>query len=169
LSGTSPWLIRRLIRTDLPEYRPLRLAALRDHPEAFGTSFEEELTADTGRLIADPPGITLGGFVDGRLVGSVAMAVPTRIKQRHKGHVGAVYVAPAWRGAGLAQALMSELIAHAKTASLVCLTLSVTVGNTAARRLYLGAGFTTYGIEPRSLIVDGRLLDEELMALKLCG
>jgi ribosomal protein S18 acetylase RimI-like enzyme len=47
------------------------------------------------------------------------------------------------------------------------LTLSVTVGNTAARRLYIRAGFTVYGVEPLSLRVGADLLDEELMVLRL--
>ena len=45
--------------------------------------------------------------------------------------------------------------------------LSVTVGNEAARRLYLNAGFVPYGIEPRSLMIGSDLMDIELMALPM--
>jgi hypothetical protein len=102
LSAQCAWRIRRLTQIDLPDYRPLRLTALRDHPEAFGSSFEEEQfdTPEThmSRLIAQPPGVTLGAFVTDRLVGTACVMVSPRIKQRHKGHVLAVYVAPEWRG-----------------------------------------------------------------------
>jgi ribosomal protein S18 acetylase RimI-like enzyme len=170
-SDRSAWLIRRLTQSDLPAYRPLRLAALRDHPEAFGSSFEEE-QADTpeipmSRLIVRPPGITLGGFVTDLLVGTACLAVSPRIKQRHKGHVLAVYVTPEWRGTGLARDLMDDLVGHARATGLITLTLSVTVGNEPARHLYLRAGFRTYGVEPRSLRIGADLFDEELMALVL--
>jgi ribosomal protein S18 acetylase RimI-like enzyme len=171
LSGRCAWRIRRLTQSDLPDYRPLRLTALRDHPEAFGSSFEEEQcdTPEThmSRLIARPPGATLGAFVTERLVGTACVMVSPRIKQRHKGHVLAVYVAPEWRGTGLARGLLDDVIGHAREAGLLALTLSVTIGNEPARRLYLRAGFRTYGIEPRSLRIGGELHDEELMALAL--
>jgi RimJ/RimL family protein N-acetyltransferase len=60
-----------------------------------------------------------------------------------------------------------DLVEYAREAGLIALTLSVTVGNEAARGLYLRAGFRTYGIEPRSLRIGGELYDEELMALAL--
>jgi RimJ/RimL family protein N-acetyltransferase len=47
------------------------------------------------------------------------------------------------------------------------LQLSVTVGNAPAQRLYRRMGFSVYGVERRSLKVDGRFYDEELMAFDL--
>lgn len=148
---------------DLPLYRPLRLEALRRHPGAFGSAFEEEQDGDLAHLIGAPPNLTVGGFVSGALVGSAGFVVSPKRKQQHKGHVVGVYIDPAWRRSGLARALLDGLIDRARTQGLVVLTLSVTVGNTAARRLYLGAGFTVYGIEPLSLHVGADFLDEELM------
>ena len=119
------------------------------------------------RMIGERPSVTLGGFVDVDLVGSVGLVVSPRLKQRHKGHVVGVYVAAPWRRTGLARALLDRIIAEARGSGLVLLTLSVTVGNEAARRLYLEAGFVRYGTEPRSLKIGSDLLDEELMALPL--
>ena len=47
------------------------------------------------------------------------------------------------------------------------MSLGVTVGNDAARGLYAGMGFTTYGIDPRYINVDGRFFDVELMVLRV--
>jgi RimJ/RimL family protein N-acetyltransferase len=44
--------------------------------------------------------------------------------------------------------------------------LSVTTGNAPAVALYEHLGFTHYGTEPRSLLVNGRYLDEHLMVLR---
>ena len=74
---------------------------------------------------------------------------------------------PAWRRAGLARALLEGLIEQGRAQGLVLLTLSVTVGNAAARGLYSGAGFSVYGVEPISLRVGDDFVDEELMALRL--
>lgn len=119
------------------------------------------------RLMAAPPGVTLGGFIGQRLVGMAALSVSPRVKQRHKGHLSAIYVAPDGRGTGLARDLLDTVIEHARRAGLLSLTLSVTVGNAAAHQLYARAGFRTYGTEPGSLRVDGALLDEEMMVLDL--
>ena len=118
-------------------------------------------------MIGEKPNVTLGGFVADALVGTAALIVPPKLKQRHKGHVVGVYVAPPWRGTGLARALTTQLIAEARVSGLILLTLSVTIGNETARRLYLDAGFVPYGVEPASLMIGSDLLDAELMALYL--
>ena len=152
---------------DLPLFQPLRLEALRQHPEAFGSSVEEEQGTDLSYMIGASPNVTLGAFVDDALVGSIGLIVSAKLKQRHKGHVFGVYVAPSCRGTGLARALTDQLIVEARSVGLVLLTLSVTVGNEAARWLYLNAGFISYGIEPGSLKIGHDLYDTELMALFL--
>ena len=118
-------------------------------------------------MIGDRPNVTLGGFVDDALIGTAALVVSPKLKQRHMGCIVGVYVAPPWRRTGLARALTVRLIAEARASGLRVLTLSVTAGNEAARRLYLDAGFLPYGIEPASLMIEGDLLDTELMALFL--
>lgn len=152
---------------DLPLYRPLRLEALRLHPEAFGSSLEEEQDSDLSRMIGRAPSVTLGGLVDGDLVGIAAIVVPAKIKLRHKGHVVGVYVAQPWRRTGLAAALLDCLVTDARANGLITLTLSVTTGNIAARQLYLRRGFETYGVEPLGLRIETGFLDEELMVLRL--
>jgi ribosomal protein S18 acetylase RimI-like enzyme len=167
LTGTPVWLIRPLRQDDLSLYRPLRLEALRSHPEAFASSPEEEQGGNMARMIGEAPSVTLGGFAAGELVGTAGLFVPPKAKTRHKGHVAGVYVAPAWRRTGLARALLDRLIHEARGNGLRQLTLSVTVGNETAKRLYSNAGFTIYGTEPAGLRVGSEFLDEDLMALRL--
>ncbi len=119
------------------------------------------------RMIGEPPNLTLGGEVAGELLGTAGLVVPQKLKQRHKGHIVGVYVAPSVRRSGLAAALLDRLIQHARVSGLVVLTLSVTVGNTAAMRLYRRAGFGVYGTEPLSLRIGAEFRDEALMALRL--
>jgi RimJ/RimL family protein N-acetyltransferase len=95
------------------------------------------------------------------------LVVPDRTKTRHKGHVWGFYVTPTFRRSGVSGALLAALIAHAHGIGLLGLTLTVTAGNDAARRLYALYGFRGYGLEPGGLLVNGRLYDVEQMALTL--
>jgi ribosomal protein S18 acetylase RimI-like enzyme len=159
--------IRVLQQTDLPAFRLVRLRGLRDHPEAFGSSFEEEEHADLARLIGSAPNVTLGAFVDDALVGIGGLVVSPKIKQRHSAHIFGVYVVPEWRRGNVAAALLRRLIEAARAAEVRILMITVTVGNQPARDLYRAEGFVPFGIAPWGLCVDGRLLDEEMMALPL--
>jgi ribosomal protein S18 acetylase RimI-like enzyme len=161
------WTIRALTLDDLPIYRPVRLRALRDHPEAFGSSFEEEEAADIARHIGAPPNVTFGGFADGALAGTAGLLVAPGVKRRHRGTIVGVYVDPGFRRCGLGRGLIDAVIGHARSAGLRILVLTVSVGNSGARRLYLDAGFTVVGAEPRGLRIGGRFIDEEVMAMPL--
>ena len=164
-------MIRRLVVGDADAFRAVRLDALRLHPEAFGTAYEEEAALDRAQFAErlSAPGFARFGAFDeqGRLVGLVGLRIESGVKQRHKAHLFSMYVDAAHRGGGLARQLVEAVIAAARDAGAVVLHLTVTVGNEPAQRLYRRMGFATYGTERRSLKVGERFHDEELMALDL--
>ena len=147
--------IRQLASHDAPVYQPLRLRALREHPEAFGSSLEDEQPLpleQVSRQLDDISGnsVSFGAWLDGQLVGIVSLFRSPRLKTRHKALLGGMYVAPEVRGNRIGKALLEHTLSHARTMDgLEDVTLAVTVGNNSARRLYLGAGFVPYGVEPR--------------------
>ncbi len=169
------WTIRKLTAADAALYRPVRLTALRLHPEAFSSDFadESQLPPDAfAARIPAPPGALFGGIVADlsggeRLVGTAGLSVQARAKLRHKGMLYGVYVDAAYRRSGVAHGLIEAVIAQARSVGLRVVQLNVTVGNHAARALYVAHGFRSYGVEPLALNVDGALHDEELMALPL--
>jgi RimJ/RimL family protein N-acetyltransferase len=171
VTDPAPCQVGRLTQAHLPAFRTLRLESLLLHPEAFGSSFEEEAPLDLAgfaRMVPEaPPSATFGGFAGPALVGIAALFVAPRLKQCHKGTINGVYVRPEHRGTGLARQLMSSVIAAAQDANLALLHLTVTVGNEPARRMYLRLGFQPYGVERRALRVNGTWYDNELMALDL--
>jgi len=170
MNAAAAWVIRPLTTADLPAFRVMRLDALRLHPRAYGSSYEEEVdyTLDdfAGRWPV-APGVMLGGFVGDRLVGITGLQVSPKIKERHKGFIYTVYVDQAFRGSGLAAGLVEAAIATARQAGMRFVWLSVTIGNVGARRIYERLGFRSVGIEPRGLQVDGVFIDEEVMLLDL--
>lgn len=167
-------IIRRLGEDDAEVFRELRLRALRESPEAFGSSYEETvaqpLASMAQRLRADPAtphDFVLGAFAPA-LVGMVGFRRDPRRKTCHKGSIWGMYVARAMQGSGVGRALLERVIEEArKQPELEQITLYVVSSNLAARHLYASCGFTVYGVEPRALKLDGRYLDEDLMILHL--
>ncbi len=163
--------IRTLTPEDAAQYRELRLRALKEHPEAFATSYEEDRERSpaevAGRLAPGPEQVTLGAFADERLLGIATLIRPAKAKMRHRATLAAMYVAPEAREQKLGRALLERVIAVAVEWGVSDVDLAVTVGNDAARKLYASAGFVTYGVQPRSLYVQGRYYDVEWMNLQL--
>lgn len=163
--------IRRLEVSDAPVYRELRLRGLREHPDAFTSSFEEESLrspADTEkRLAATSDTVMWGAFVEGTLAGVVGMTRETRLKNRHKATLVAMYVAPEYGGQGLGLALVQTVIQAAKAAEVELLVLTVTDTNRQAAALYARAGFASFGVEPDAIRVNGVPFGKQHMYLQL--
>jgi ribosomal protein S18 acetylase RimI-like enzyme len=164
--------VRGLGTADAHDHQRVRLAALRLHPEAFGSAFDDEAVLGHAQIVerlSTPGLIRFGGFADGTLVGLSGLALQSGAKQRHKAGLFSMYVEAAHRRSGLAQRLVGAVIAGARDAGARVLHLSVTVGNAPAQLLYRRMGFVVYGVERRALLVDDVFYDEELMALDLDG
>lgn len=162
--------LRRLGVSDAEAFRELRLKGLRDHPEAFGASWEEEsekpLSWFAERLTGN---VVLAGCADdGRLLGIAAFGIRQSLKMRHKGFLWGMYVRPEARGSGLAAALVEGVLREALGA-VEEVQLAVITSNEKAIRLYTRLGFRQYGLEKRALKVDGRAYDELLMACPIAA
>jgi RimJ/RimL family protein N-acetyltransferase len=160
--------VRRLETSDVADYRELRLESLKNHPDAFASSWEHEADKPPSwwaeRLETNT---VFGGWVNSsRLVGVAGLHVQDAVKLQHKGVLWGMYLRPEARRTGLAAALVQRVVEHARTlVEEVCLT--VVTSNAAARRLYSAAGFKEYGLERRALKVGNEYYDEVLMALPL--
>jgi ribosomal protein S18 acetylase RimI-like enzyme len=167
--------MRPLTEADAAAWRELRLRMLREHPDAFGSSYEENVTRPVESFAQRlreahnlPDSFILGAFEAGKLVGSAGLSREQGAKDRHKADIFSVYVAPELRGRGVARALLTELIVRARAApGLEQLQLAVTTHSAAARSLYAALGFETYGVEHHALKLGERYFDEELMVLWL--
>jgi RimJ/RimL family protein N-acetyltransferase len=166
-------LIRSLTTTDAALYQPLRLRALREHPEAFAPAFEEEqqlpLETIAHRLQqSSAERYVLGAFEREELSGLLHFHRWEGRKIRHRASIGGMYVPVELQGRGLGQALLLEAITRARTLrGLEELILAVTVGNERARALYVAVGFSTVARDPRYLKIGGQYFDIEWMHLNL--
>jgi ribosomal protein S18 acetylase RimI-like enzyme len=163
-------LVRRLGPADATLYRSLRLRALREHPDAFTSSYESDreqpVEAAAQRLAAHA---FWGAYRHAELYGFVGLERELRPKNRHKATVMGMYVAPEAAGQGVGRKLLDALVTHARANGIESLVLTVTEGNEPARRLYEGAGFRSFGIEPDAVRVAGRPLAKNHMHLNLAA
>jgi len=161
------FLIRPIGRDQPGIFRDLRVEALREPPDAFGASYETEammpLEFFAGRLAGNT---IFGGFRGDELFGTAGFMIEAGLKRDHKGLLWGMYVRPAARGTGLAGDLVRAVIDHARD-KVELIHLTVVSDNTSARRLYTSLGFEEYGVEAKSLKVDGRYLDEVMMVKML--
>lgn len=163
---------RRLESSDAAVFKAVRLAALRECPTAFSSSYEEEcdipLSQAAERMAPDRDHAIFGAFEDGVLVGTIGVARESRRKLAHKAVIWGVYVAPAFRRRGIGRGLLDQALTHAASLpGLLQVTLGANAANPAAIALYESAGFERFGLERGFLLVDGALQDEVHMALRL--
>jgi ribosomal protein S18 acetylase RimI-like enzyme len=163
--------IRLLSKKDAAVYKDLRLMALQEHPEAFSSSYEEEVTysvATVGERLSQENSFTFGAFVDEKLVGVATLLPETKNKLKHRANVVAVYVSASYRKAGIGKKLIEAAINKSRSiGEIEQLYLTVSSKNIPAKNLYQSLGFNTFGIDKRALRVKETYYDEELMVLYL--
>ncbi|WP_106498033.1 GNAT family N-acetyltransferase [Lentibacillus sp. Marseille-P4043] len=164
--------IRTLNVADAQSYRSLRVEALLDSPEAFVTTYEEEMSKkdpihETATKLKHKNSIHFGAFKKEKLVGTVTLQLETFKKTKHKAHLLAMYVSPDARGMGIGRALLTETINKAKELGIEQLQLTVVSNNEAAKTLYTQCGFTVYGVEKEALKINDLYVDEVDMVLFL--
>ena len=167
-------LIREIKSDEFEAYWNLRLFALKDSPEAFGRSYEEEIVVPLAERIKrmqdrmSPENIIFVAEEDAKFVGMAGVVRNTMPKIQHVAFIWGVYAIPNQRGKGLGRQLMERAIAQAKAWSGVRqINLTVVATNTTARTLYQKLGFWEWGLEPTALFVDGTYYDEAHMTLRL--
>ena len=162
-----PFVVRRLTAGDADAYRALRLESLSRHPEAFGAAYADDARRAPSewreRLASSA---IFGAFKAGALIGTAGLFRNSAEKTRHKAVLVGVYVQDEARGDGLGRALVEAVIAEAR-GEVEQLLASVNATNVGARRLYEDLGFEAWGLQPRSLKVEGRYVDEVELVLFL--
>ncbi|MDQ0465790.1 ribosomal protein S18 acetylase RimI-like enzyme [Caulobacter ginsengisoli] len=159
--------IRRLGPDEGPLFRQLRLTTLRlDEINFVATLAEEEAKPASAFDEAVRDGAVFVAEANGVVLGLVGLMPKTNAKERHKGLIYSVFVMPEGRGKGVGRALMTTVLDHARSV-VESVFLVAVADNRAAVSLYESVGFESYGLEPRSLLVDGAYSDDLLMWKRL--
>lgn len=152
-------------------YRNIRLEALKNHPEAFASSYEEEKQFSIDHFesrIQDDGIYTFGAFEQEDLVGVVTLILERKSKLEHRANIVAMYVRNEKRKLGMGKELMLSAINHARyLGSIKQIYLAVTSINVPAKKLYESLGFECYGKDRNALKIKDTYYDEDLMVLSL--
>ena len=165
-------LIRRLAPSDVVAYRAIRLESLKNDPDNYGSTFEEEsnsiqLVFEKYILEQTPGNRMYGAFDADVLIGISGLFGDTRQRVLHRAKVTQVYIDPRYRGKGIAKKLLSHLIKEAfDIESMESLQLEAVDSNKTAVGLYQSLGFVSYGrFENYFKKLDGTYLDQQFMVL----
>jgi peroxiredoxin/ribosomal protein S18 acetylase RimI-like enzyme len=168
-------VIRSLREDDAAAFRELRLRALRENPDAFlATAEEEEKRSEKDfaaplRRSADGTGV-LGAFLGKTLIGILGVHRHAAAKARHRASLWGMYVAPDKRRHGVGRALLDDALDRLRAAGdIEQIELMVVTRDEAARALYLSAGFQIQGVSRRAFKVGRSYFDEEALVLWLEG
>jgi GNAT superfamily N-acetyltransferase len=149
--------IRQAAPGDEAVLRSVRIDALSDAPEAFGSTLERELsrTPEDWRRWMSPGAVFILyddlGQARGLVAGAAREDDPTAIQ------LMAMWVDPSMRGSGGASALVAALLTWASQQGAREVQLRVVKANERARRFYEREGFRTFGAEivrPRDGVVE---------------
>jgi GNAT superfamily N-acetyltransferase len=137
-------LVREVMPDDWPTLRDVRLAALREAPYAFGSTYAREaaFTEEQWRGRISARSVTYFAYLpeNPEPAGLAGVYVQDDVAD-----VVSMWVRPSARGRGAGEALIEATADWAKTRDHACLLLWVTESNGPARRLYERCGFTLTG------------------------
>ena len=138
----------RLLTPDLwRTFQEVRLAALREAPYAFGSTWEREVEFDEkawrDRLARRPQFVAISEDV---AVGTVGAG---REDDGQSAELISMWVDPRWRGQGVGDHLVKAVLEWARAAGCREVRLWVSDGNRVAERLYSRNGFArSGGVQP---------------------
>lgn len=139
--------VERVTTDDWQRTRAVRLSALADTPDAFGSTFAQEAGQDEAfwrRRLTRADAVTLLAMLDGRDAGIVVVA-PEDDDATVAG-IFSVWVAPFARGRGVGDGLIAAAIDDARARGFRRVVLEVGEHNAPAQALYRRHGFVPTGL-----------------------
>jgi ribosomal protein S18 acetylase RimI-like enzyme len=164
-------VIRMLQPHESAIYREVRLACLKNVPEYFGSTYEEEVlnpkfSFETYIENASPDHAMFGAFDGERLIGITGFNRMARKRASHRGEIVQVYVDSSYRGQNIGEKLLRHALDYAFTLDgIEQVQLSVISSNKTAIRLYEKLGFKTFGVQSNYFKVGDIYMDQQFMQL----
>ncbi|MFF5435499.1 GNAT family N-acetyltransferase [Streptomyces griseofuscus] len=137
--------VERVVCEDWAALEELRLRALETDADAFGsTSADERARPEAFWLRRILVSAWFLAWSAEQAIGVAApVASPNTLTEER--HLDTMWVASAWRGRGVGEALVQAVIGHAMAHGATAVSLTVADGNEQARSLYRRMGFRSTG------------------------
>ena len=152
-------------------YREVRLACLKNVPQFFGSTYQEELLNpkfffETHIENDSPDHVMFGAFDREQLIAITGFNRMARQRASHRGELVQVYVEPGYRGKNIGEKLLRYVLDYAFTQEgIEQVQLSVIASNKTAIGLYEKLGFKSFGVQPHYFKVEDGFLDQQFMQL----
>jgi RimJ/RimL family protein N-acetyltransferase len=164
-------IIRKLQPHEAAIYREIRLSCLKNTPQYFGSTYEEEIlnpkfAFETFIENSSPDHLMFGAFDQERLIGITGFNRMARQRAMHRGEIVQVYVDVKYRGQNIGEKLIRRAVQYAFAMDgIEQVQLSVIANNQAAIKLYENLGFRTFGVQSRYFKVRDTYMDQQFMQL----
>lgn len=145
-------------------YRDLRLKAVQEAPEAFGTTYEEELAVTMEDWKRRLNFNMIFAKSENRIIGMIGAVIDYRSKLNHVALVISFYVIPEFRNKGIGGLLLDNIINKLKKQKNIRkINLKVTTNQAAAVKLYKKNGFHINGVLENEYLINGIYYDQYIM------
>lgn len=153
------------------EYKNIRIEALENIPQAFGSTVEEELKKEDSvwieilqKSLENKDEFLVFAEIEGSLAGMMRAYREQSQKCAHNASIVSVYVNKKYQGKGLSSLLMESLIEKIKiNTEILRLELMVVTTQISAISLYKKFGFEIVGTLHKNVSVNGVFYDEHIM------
>ena len=160
--------IKILSPQNVNDFKKIRLSALLQAPEMFGSTYTTEVThQDIYFKNCLLNSIAFAAYHDKDIIGIAVLVRESAIRIAHKAHLASVFIEPKFQQKGIAHILLNTAIKHARAQQIEQILLTVVEDNMIAINLYKKLGFQIYGTEISALKDQDKYTNEILMKLFL--
>ena len=158
--------IKILNPQNVNDFKKIRLSALLQAPEMFGSTYTTEIThPDIYFENCLLNSIAFAAYDDKEIIGIAILIRESAIRIAHKSHLTSVFIEPKFQQKGIAHILLNTVIKHARAQQIEQILLTVVEDNMIAINFYKKLGFQMYGTEISALKDQDKYTNEILMKL----
>ena len=154
--------------TLVKEKRHNRELGVSSFDKRISRQFEQDFVRKMIHAMRKRESMALLVWSDGDLIGLCSISRGKQSDLHHTGTLGIV-ISEGFRGVGVGERLMSEVLREARRMGIWLVELEVLAINDRAKRLYEKVGFKTVGVVPNKILRDGKSIDIVAMYADLRG
>ena len=160
-------IIKQATIKDWRDYKKIRLDALMNNPESFGSSYREELNKDDKKWkerFKDTNRTVFIAFNHKLPIGVALVSYESAERFKHLAHIYSMYIKKEFRGKGISNLLIKSIMLSLKRRkNIKKIKLNVVKQQVPAINLYKKFGFKIVGELKKEMKIKNRYYDEYLM------
>lgn len=161
-------MIYKIDKNNFWQYKKIRLEALLKFPDAFLSTYQEELQfSDQDWIEKIKKDFYFGYFINDEIIGCVGLSLEKKAKIIHVANLFGMFVKTEYQGKNIAIELLNHVKKIAKDHGIIHLYLGCNADNYLAVKFYKKSGFKIYGTRPNYTKINDKFCDDLIMMLEL--